>query len=306
MDVIRIGSRRSRLAVAQARLVADAITATPGGDVQVELVGISTEGDSLKGSLVDVGGRGLFTAELEKALRDGRVDLAVHSAKDMPAEMPDDLTIAAVPPRADPRDALVSHCGGGIQSLKGGAVVGTGSLRRAAQLRALRDDLEIVDLRGNVETRLGKVLGDGAGLDAAVLAMAGLKRSGLLEAHARHIHALEADAFVPAAGQGALAIQTRASNGDLGPLLEAIDHGPSHQALTAERMVLAELGVGCRSCFGIYIAPAGERWRALAMAARRDGSDMCRESADADTCDGAAKAILDKLRKSGAAGLLER
>ncbi|HAU36818.1 MAG TPA: hydroxymethylbilane synthase, partial [Phycisphaerales bacterium] len=206
---LRIGTRRSRLATAQATLVVDALRrAHPG--LACELAPLLTRGDRRTGPLADAGGKGLFTAELEDALRAGRIHLAVHSAKDMPAEMPAGLVIAAVPDRADPRDALVSRDGLAPADLPRGARVGTGSERRRVQLLALRDDLEIVALRGNVETRLSAAL-DGA-LDAVVLAMAGLERVGLAQEHATRVRPLDVATFLPAAGQGALAVQSQADS----------------------------------------------------------------------------------------------
>ena len=238
--VIRIGTRGSLLALAQARLVAAAIERTRP-PCRAELVPISTKGDRWAGPLDAAGRKGLFTAELEAALRDGRVQLAVHSAKDLPAQMPADLVLAGAPSREDPRDALVTRCGGGLADLPPGAAVGTGSLRRAAQLKALRPDLKIVPIRGNVETRIRKVLDGKSGqlpfsaaengncpdfpLDAVILAMAGLKRSGLLETHKDRIHPFPVEDFVPAAGQGTLALQCTAADAAAAPLFAALPPG---------------------------------------------------------------------------------
>ncbi|MFW6133630.1 MAG: hydroxymethylbilane synthase, partial [Planctomycetota bacterium] len=206
---IRLGTRRSALARAQADIVATALRrAWP--EATVETLVFSTRGDARSGPLREVGGKGLFCTALEDALRDGRVDLAVHSAKDLPAKLDGDMVLAAVPVRGDPRDALVSPQGGAPEDLPAGARVGTGSPRRAAQLRAIRDDLAIVPLRGNVDTRLAKVLDDREALDAAVLAATGLERLGLMQRRAGCIRPLEVERFVPAAGQGALAVEVHA------------------------------------------------------------------------------------------------
>jgi hydroxymethylbilane synthase len=300
---ITIGSRRSQLAMAQSQLVADALLAAWDG-LAVEIVGMDTLGDRTAGPLTAIGGKGLFTTELEAALRDGRVDLAIHSAKDLPVDLPADMAIAAVPPREDARDCLV--CGkvageagaaGALASLPKGAVVGTSSLRRRAQVLAMRGDLSVVPLRGNVETRVGRALS--GEMDAVVLAMAGLRRCGLAARHAEHIIPLELDVFVPAAAQGALAVQCAAARGDVRQLLAAIDHAPSHAALDAERSVLAAMGADCGSCVAVHVAPAAAGWAGWAgwaMIADVDGTNLRRFTARGDTAAKAATALLECLR----------
>jgi len=303
-EVIRVGTRSSALAVAQGGLVADAVGASHPG-VKVELVTFTTRGDRSPGSLGEIGGKGLFTAELESALRSGRIDLAVHSAKDLPVDLPEGLVIACVPPREDVRDALVSRGGGPIQLLPARATVGTGSLRRAAQLLAVRGDLEIVPIRGNVDTRLRKVLADPEpALDATVLAMAGLKRSGLLDAHRDCICPLGIEQCVPAAGQGALAVECAARDQRAVGLSERIGDDRSMQALLAERDVVRALGADCRSCLAVHVAPAGVAWRGWGMAARPDGGGMIRRVAEAATARGAAAALLEAMGRGGARELL--
>jgi hydroxymethylbilane synthase len=229
--LIRVGSRGSRLAVAQARLVADRL---PGST----LVTVSTAGDRDRDGRFDQidGGRGVFTGDLERALLEGRVDVAVHSAKDLTDRLPDGLVIAAVPQRADPRDAC---CGpfASLDEIPAGARIGTSSARRSGLLRALRPDLQVVPLRGNVETRLAKL--DGGAADAIILAAAGLERLGLSDRIGFH---LDPAVFVPEAGQGALAVQVRAGDERL---VSELDHPPSHAELDAERATVAELGGGC-------------------------------------------------------------
>ena len=228
---MRLGSRASALALAQARLVADLL----GG---AEIVPISTAGDRAKDARFDqIGdGRGVFTREIERALLDGQIDAAVHSAKDLTGEMPEGLVLAAVPERGDPRDAC---CGpyASLEAIPQGARVGTSSVRRSGLLRELRADLEVVPLRGNVDTRLRKL--DAGDADVILLAAAGLIRLGL---EARIGFTLDPHTFVPEAGQGALAVQVRAGDEQL---VAAIDHAPSHAQLDMERARVLMLGGGC-------------------------------------------------------------
>ncbi len=300
---IRIATRGSHLALAQTGQVAEMIRlAHP--DVATELVPISTRGDRLSGPLAEVGGKGLFTRELEDALRSGTVDLAVHSAKDLPAAMDDDFTIAAVPLRQDPRDVLASRAGG-LDELPQGAKVGTGSPRRRAQLLALRADLNVVPIRGNIETRLKRAVGEAADMDAVALAMAGLNRDGLAGPYGQYLHRLEIEQIIPAAGQGLLALQALAGREDIAQLLSAIEDADSRLALLAERAVLRGLGAGCQNCLAIHISRCGqEEWCGLAMAARVDGSDMVCLSCRSKSADAAGRDILAELVSRGADKLL--
>ena len=290
--------------MAQSRIVAEALRSCHP-HLEVELVPIVTRGDGTAGELGAVGGKGLFTAELEEALRAGTIDLAVHSAKDLPAVMAQDLAVVAVPARADPRDALVSRAGWTLAQLPEGARVGTGSVRRREQLRAIRGDLRIVPLRGNVDSRLRKALADERAdaerLDAVVLAMAGMLRSGLAEKHADNIQPLDVDDFIPAAGQGALAVQAAADNGEIAELVSHIDDAGSHQALLAERRVLRVLGADCHSCVAVHIAPEGGGWCGYAAAARPDGGGMVRLRVMGDSAEMAAEELVRGLR--GTCGL---
>jgi len=300
---IRIAARGSQLALAQAGQVAEMLRlAHPR--IATEFVAISTRGDRLSGSLAEVGGKGLFTRELEDALRAGSVDMAVHSAKDLPAAMDGDFAIACVPVRQDPRDALASRAGG-LDELPPGAAVGTGSPRRRALLLALRADLHVVPIRGNVETRLKKALGGAANMDAVVLAMAGLNRGGLAGPYKQHLHPLGIEQFIPAAGQGSLALQTMTERADIAQLLSAIEDADSRLALEAERAVLRGLGAGCQSCLAIHVSRCGqEEWVGLAMVARLDGSDMVRLSCRSDSADAVARDLLAELTNRGADKLL--
>ncbi len=290
-----LGTRGSGLALAQSRMVADLIG--PG----VELVTFSTRGDRTPGALTEVGGKGLFTAELEAALRSGQVQLAVHSAKDMPAEMEADLVIAAVPPREDARDALIGPPGG-LDSLPQGARVGTSSFRRGVQLKALRPDLEMVPLRGNVETRLRKCR-EGA-YDAVVLALAGLNRLGLSGRLGGQLHPLEIEQVVPAAGQGALAVQCLADNASIRGLLARINDPSSEQALHGERWVVARLKASCHSSLGVHIRPRGQAWQGLAMASDTVGSRIIRADSQGATAYEAAIGLYEQLARAGAEALL--
>lgn len=238
-----IGSRRSALAQIQTRFVQGLLQAAwPDLEVNIEL--FDTSGDLNRADpLPAIGGKGLFTAELETALRERRIDLAVHSLKDLPVEDSPGLTVVAVPQRASPRDVLVSPKADHIQTLPPGAVVGTSSLRRAAQLRAIRADLQIKDIRGNVETRLRKVTEAGYGYDATLLAEAGLARMGYQDLEMAH--PLPYDLMLPAPGQGALAVQGRAGDPETTRYLQVLDHPATRIATTAERTFLAGLGGGC-------------------------------------------------------------
>lgn len=243
---LRLGTRGSDLARTQSQHVADALTRATGRPV--ELVIIKTRGDVVRDRpLQEVGGKGLFTKEIEEALLAGEVDFAVHSMKDMPTESPPGLAIVAVPPREDPRDALV---GARLEELPPGAVVGTGSVRRAMQIRALRPDLQVKGIRGNVDTRIGR---QRAGEYAAVvLAWAGMRRLGIGDAATE---VLDTDRMIPAVGQGALALQARADDRDTLAALEAVHHAPTAACVRAERAFLHAVSGGCSAP-----AAAHARW----------------------------------------------
>jgi hydroxymethylbilane synthase len=239
---LRLGTRGSALAVSQATTVASAIAAKTGA--APELVTISTEGDRSTASLSSLGGTGVFASALRDALLAGEVDVVVHSLKDLPTAPVPGLTIGAIPKRADARDALCARDALTLDTLPAGARVGTGSPRRAAQLRSRRDDLEVVDLRGNVDTRLGKVAS--GELDAVVLAAAGLDRLGRLDAITEH---LGLDGWPTAPGQGALAVEVRSGDEKL---VKALDHATSRIIVDAERRTLALLEAGCSAPVGAH------------------------------------------------------
>ncbi len=298
---LRLGTRRSPLALAQARLVQAALL-EQHADLAVELVPITTAGDRLRGSLADRGGKGLFTTELEEALAAGRLDLAVHSLKDLPERLPAGLKIAAFPERADPRDVLISTSGHGLDELPAGGVVLTGSLRRRAQLLHLRPDLEIEPLHGNVETRLRRWRERGAA--AIVLAAAGLERLGLLEVPA---HPLDPETFVPAPGQGTLAIEVRAGSA-AEVYCRALDHPATARAAAAERGLVAALGGDCALPLAAWARPHGAgadaALRLTGLVATPDGRRVARAEAEGREPLALAASCADALRDAGADEIL--
>jgi hydroxymethylbilane synthase len=262
---LTIGSRGSRLALWQARHVAARLDAL-GVTTRLEI--IKTTGDHLQtASLVRAGGKGLFTKEIEEALLEGAIDLAVHSLKDLPTEAPRGLAIAAVPEREDPRDAIV---GTRLHALPQGARVGTSSLRRAAQLRVLRPDLQIESVRGNVDTRIRKL--QERQYDALVLAAAGLRRLGLEQEIAE---IFSPEQICPAPGQGALAIETREQDAAF-EICAELNHEPSRQAVACERAVLAGLGGGCQLPMGAFAELRGDQLHVSAVVLSPDGSRRVR------------------------------
>lgn len=275
---VRVGTRASTLALTQTGHVADALTALGAG--AHELVRVRTDGDRLTGSLATLGGTGVFVTALRDALLDGRCDVAVHSFKDLPTAPAPGLVVAAVPVRQDPRDALCARDGATLATLPAGASVGTGSPRRAAQLLAARPDLRVVDIRGNVDTRLRRIEDD---LDAVVLASAGLARLGRLDAVT---DALPLDVMTPAPAQGALAVEVRAADAVGGsPLARALaelDHRPTHLAVLAERALLNRLEAGCAAPVGAHATLGDDGTLTLsAVVLRTDGTASLHRSASA-------------------------
>ncbi|WP_332760743.1 hydroxymethylbilane synthase [Pseudarthrobacter sp.] len=293
---VRIGTRASKLALTQTQQTADQLAAV--GGFPVELVHITTEGDVRTGSLSQMGGTGVFVAALRDALLQDTCDVAVHSLKDLPTGAAPGLTIAATPKRADVRDVLCARDGLKLADLPQGAKVGTGSPRRAAQLRAARPDLEVQDIRGNVDTRLGRVPGlpgNAAGapgdLDAVVLAAAGLERIGRLDAVSEFF---EMDVMLPAPGQGSLAIEcrtadaprkagsTEGSQGVLAQALAALNDEDTRLAVTAERAVLARLEAGCAAPVGAFAYRKGSMLYLEAAVCAVDGTKTVREKKATD------------------------
>ena len=266
---IRIGTRGSPLALAQARLTRAALLAHGWREDVVEIVTIRTSGDRIQDRpLSEAGGKGLFTKEIEEALLAGTIDIAVHSAKDMPTVLPDGLMLAACLPREDVRDAFISRKAASLRELPQGAVVGTASLRRQAQVRRLRPDLSTVVLRGNVETRLRKL--DAGEVDATLLALAGLRRLGLVD----HVTALlDIDEFLPAVGQGAVTIEARVDDARMRGLLGEIDHADTSVALACERAFLAVLDGSCRTPIAGHATLQGDTLSFRGMILRPDGSE---------------------------------
>lgn len=262
MPRLRFATRTSTLALVQTRLASDAIRAVRP-DVEVELVEVTTRGDRDQFTpLRAMGGEGVFVAAVRDAIREGRADAAVHSLKDIPSMPVEGLAIAAMLERADPRDVFVGRGGRRLRDLPAGARVGTSATRRAAILRAMRPDLDIVEIRGNVDTRLAKV--ERGEYDGAVLAAAGLLRLGRL-GEATEIY--EAHEFLPSPGQGVIAIECRVDDAPTRALIEAIDHAPTRLTATAERAVLAALGAGCEFGVGAYARREGDLIALRAMLA---------------------------------------
>ena len=261
---LRLGTRASALARWQAHWVASQLA---DGDLEIELIPMTTRGDITdRDPIGNIGSPGVFTKELQRALIDGQIDLAVHSLKDLPTDAVEGLVLAAVPERENTFDALISRHGESFEDLPPGAAIGTGSLRRRAQLLHARGDLQMRDIRGNVDTRLQKLT---AGqYDAIVLAYAGLKRLGLEQ---QITQILEPEFVLPAVGQGALAIETRLDDSATRQALAVLNHLPTHQAVTAERTLLAALAGGCLAPIGAWARPQDQTLRLDAVVLSADG-----------------------------------
>jgi hydroxymethylbilane synthase len=291
-----IASRGSQLALWQARWIAGKL-ASMGHECRIHI--IKTTGDKITDvPLARVGTKGLFTKEIEEALLEGSADLAVHSLKDLPTELPAGLVLAAVPEREDPRDAIV---GKKLAELPAGAKVGTSSLRRSAQLRKLRPDLQVESVRGNLDTRLRKL--DEGQYDAILLAAAGLMRLGWED---RIAEILPVDVMCPAVGQGALAIETRESGAGRAAC-EPLDHPETHVAVRAERGVLASLGGGCQVPIGSHATVDGDRVNVLGVVVSPDGSQLIRASTEGPAAEAAqlGRAVGAALLERGARQILE-
>jgi hydroxymethylbilane synthase len=294
---IRLGTRGSALALWQAEHVRDRL-ARQGHEVEVRK--ITTTGDRiLDRRLETIGGKGAFLKEIEEALVAGEVDLAVHSLKDVPTDQPPGLVLCAFVERADPRDALLSASGEGLARLAPAARVGTTSLRRAALVKARRPDLHIEDLRGNVDTRIRR-LREGR-YDAILLAMAGLTRLGRA---GEATEALDPWAFLPAPGQGVLALECRAGDRDVQAAALVLHHAATERAVTAERTFLASLGGGCNVPLGAYAVAEGSALRLAGFVARPDGSTLLRGEATGSDPAALGRELADELRGRGAGALL--
>lgn len=298
---LRIGTRRSRMAMSQSQGVADEIAERTGRPV--ELVGVTTHGDVSTEQLTQIGGTGVFVNTLRERLLDGTVDLAVHSLKDLPTTPPERIALAAVPVRDDPRDVLVSAGGRKLADLPSGARVGTGSPRRVSQLRLLRPDLEYVPIRGNGDTRIAMVT---AGeMDAVVLAYAGLGRLGRLDDVSE---AFAPDDLLPAPGQGALAVEVRADRTDVLDAAASVDDGPSRATAAAERAVLATLEAGCSAPVGAHATldvSARTRLHLTAVVVGHDGAAL--RMSTSGSVSGAAelgRTLAGRMLDDGAAALM--
>lgn len=300
--VVRIGTRSSELALRQARQVAAALTER---GVASELVTYTTIGDRvLDKPLSAIGEKGLFTAELEADLVSGRTDCAVHSLKDLPTADPDGLSLVALLEREDPRDALVvgpNTTARTLLELPHGARIGTSSLRRRAQLRALRPDLDVRELRGNVGTRLRKI--DEGEVDAALLAAAGLRRLGLGD---RIVALLDPPSWLSAPGQGAIAVQARTDDARMNAVLSTLDHAPTRAAVTCERALLAALEGGCQVPIGAAMLRTDEGAVLHGVIASLDGTQVVRGSLAVNLADptAAGRALAAQLHRDGGADIL--
>ncbi len=298
---LRLGTRGSPLAMRQAGLVAEALgTKSPG--LEVRFIPIKTSGDKLLDSpLAQAGGKGLFVKEIEEALLDSRIDLAVHSMKDLPAELPPGLRVGAVMRREDPCDALIARNGLRFAELPAGARIGTSSLRRQVQFLHHRPDLQIVPLRGNVETRLKKL--DTLNLDAVVLAVAGLIRLGLQHRITERLHP---ELSLPAIGQGALAIEIREDDPRVAPIVGAVDHRETRLATAAERAFLRRLGGSCVTPVAAFGQIEGDSLVLTGMVASLDGKRMVKEvlRGEASTPDTVGQALAEALLAAGADEIL--
>ena len=302
-NVLIIGSRGSRLALWQAeKIKAGLLDLNPGFEIQIEIV--KTTGDVKSDPLSVIGGKGVFTKELEEALLDKRIDIAVHSLKDLPTIVPDDLAISAICEREDPRDALVLRKYseiGSVRELPMGAVVGTSSQRRLSQLKALRDDLVVKDLRGNVDTRVRKL--DEGQYDALILASAGLIRLGLRD---RISAAVEIDEILPAVGQGAIAIETRADDEVAVAATSKLNHRATELACRAERAFLRGLGGGCQFPIAGHAVVDGEVLTLEGLVAKADGKEILRNrtSGGANDPEQIGSQLAQQLLDQGAGDLL--
>lgn len=308
MTRLRIGSRGSALALWQANHIADRLTQLHS--VETEIIRIRTSGDRMQSAPVaqineqigaEFGGKGIFIKELEDALLANTIDLAVHSMKDVPTEIPAGLTFPAITRREDPRDCLISRSGRSLKGLPAGARIGTSSLRRQAQLRYNRADLQVGDLRGNVDTRLKKL--DAGEFDAIVLAVAGVNRLG---ATSRVTQVMNADVMLPAVGQGALGIETRAEDAQTSEFVAALDDAESRACITAERALLHELQGGCQVPLGAWAQLRNGELQIEAAVFSADGKDFVRRQERGKTNDpaGAGKRLGQILLAAGADRIL--
>ncbi len=294
-EKLRVGTRGSALALAQTRWVVERLKEKHPGPV-IEVVPIKTTGDRMTSvALSVIGGKGVFVKEIEEALLRGEVDLAVHSMKDLPSEIPADLVIGAVPAREDPRDVFISGDGRRLEQLKPGARIGTGSLRRGLQLRRLVPSVEVVSIRGNLDTRIRKI--EREKLDGIIVAAAGLRRMGWED---RATQFLPVETMIPAVGQGALAIERRRGDDDVAEVVSFLNDPVTEQAVTAERSFLAVLGGGCQIPVAAHATIEGDRLNLRAIIGTIDGAVVLSEEVRGP----AAEHV--RLGRSLAEGILSR
>lgn len=301
--ILRIATRKSPLAMWQATHIKERLeTAHPG--LHVEIMGMMTQGDKLLATpLAQIGGKGLFVKELEKALYEHQADIAVHSIKDMPVELPDGLTLATICQREDPRDVFVSNNYASFDTLPKGAVVGSASLRRQCQLKALRPDIEVQTIRGNVGTRLRKL--DEGKYDAIILAAAGLKRLALEE---KIQHFFDPDTFIPAIGQGALGIECREADQLTLDRLSVLDHVETKQCVKAERAVSLRLGGSCQAPIGAHATIVNHQLKLTGLVGQLDGKKILRSevAGEIDQPEKVGEALADELLSAGAKSILDK
>lgn len=303
MREIRIGTRESRLAIWQAGWVAQRLREISPVST-VRLVGIKTKGDNiLDAALAKIGDKGLFTRELEVAMLKGEVDVAVHSMKDLPTKLPEGLVIGAICRREHPGDVLVSKKGDGLAGLRPGAVIGTSSLRRIAQLKRFRPDFQMVNVRGNLNTRLKKL--DDQDIDALLLAYAGLVRLGFKD---RITEIVPFDIVLPAVGQGAIGVEAREGDREILRLLDILDHAPTRKAITAERSLMRSLEGGCQVPIGALAIQDSDEIVLDAMVADLEGKMMIRKwlSGPEKDPEGLGERLAQELIAEGAAEILKK
>jgi len=300
--MIRIGSRGSALALAQTAWIKEQILSRfPHAEVVVKVIKTSADKDQTS-YLRSASTVGIFVKELEQALLDGEIDVAVHSMKDVPTQIPNGLRIAAVPEREDPRDALITNQAASLSELPNGSLVGTGSIRRQAQLLALRPDLRIADIRGNVDTRLKKL--QHGSYDAIVLACAGLRRLGLQD---RISSVLDFHQMLPAPGQGALAVETRAADPEAAAIAAALNHPPTAVAVLAERNFLQRMGGGCNVPIAVYARLHEDRIEVDGHVVSPDGRRLIRDSIQQSVqqAEEAVTSLADRILSRGGREILD-
>lgn len=297
-SVLRVGTRGSALALAQAEVVRRAV-AQVISHRNFELVPMTTRGDTVPGKLPPVGWKGLFTQDIQEALASGKIDLAVHSAKDLPASVPDGIVLAAIPSREDPRDALITRHGGGLQKLPPGTTVGTSSLRRRIQLLAMGKGLVPTPIRGNVDTRLRKLTaGD---VQALVVALAGMRRLGR---HGQVAEVLPVSLMMPAPGQGALAVECRAADKDMRQALGKIEDPLARRAFEAERAFLLAMGGDCNLPLGALATLDGNAIRLRGLVGSLDGARIIRDEATGTDAEAVGEELAERMRAAGADEIL--